>query len=276
MKGNPSHFGYLPRDSVVHRLNPLTKLSVLICFAILTVVLSSDILSVILLSFLLLSYFGAGIRLRYVVGRLRSVFVFALIIAAAQLVFTFYGTLLFFLIPPLIPGFGPFFPITTSGVANAIILGLRLINIVLASALFIATTDPTLFAVALTRLRIPYRYGFLLVLTLRLVPLFGQESSIVQNAQRTRGIPVDQGIIRGFLTRIRYTLLPLIFSALSRVDNLTLAMDGRGFGYAKTRTYHRHSVFRAIDWIATVSSLTLTILLIWQYAFLLPLPRLLG
>ncbi len=274
MKGKHLHFGYLPHSSVVHRLNPLTKLTVLTCIAILTIALSSDITSLFLLAFLLLSYFGAGISLRHVIDRLRSIFAFALLIAVAQLVFTSYGTLLFFLIPPLTPGFGPFFPITMSGVANAIVLGLRLINIVLASALFIATTDPSLFAAALTRLRIPYRYSFLLVLTLRLVPLFDQESAIVQNAQRTRGIPVDRGVIRGFLTRIRYTFFPLIFSALSRVDNLTLAMDGRGFGYAKTRTYHRAPRFTPGDFLVTLTSFLVTGFFLYQFAFIWTLPRL--
>jgi energy-coupling factor transport system permease protein len=161
-----------------------------------------------------------------------------------------------------------------TGIANAIVLGLRLINIVLASSLFIATTDPMLFAVALTRLRIPYRYSFTLVLTLRLVPLFDHESSIVQNAQRARGIPVDRGVIRGFLTRVRYTFFPLIFSALSRIDNLTLAMDGRGFGYARTRTYHRQPSFGIVDWVVTLTSLIVTSILLWKFAFVLPLPRL--
>ncbi|MFX1473895.1 MAG: energy-coupling factor transporter transmembrane component T family protein [Promethearchaeota archaeon] len=274
MKGRRPYFGYLSRRSVIHRLNPLTKLSVLVCFAILTVALSSDVFSLGFLAFLLFSYFGAGISLRYVVSRLRSILAFALMIAVVQLVFTSYGIVLFFLIPPLIPGFGPFFPITMTGVANAIVLGLRLINIVLASSLFIATTDPTLFAVALTRLRIPYRYSFTLVLTLRLVPLFDQESSIVQNAQRTRGIPVDRGVIRGFLTKVRYTFFPLIFSALSRVDNLTLAMDGRGFGYAKTRTYHRQPSFGIVDWVVTLAGLIVTSILLWIFPFVLPLPRL--
>ncbi len=276
MKGKHLHFGYLPHSSVIHRLNPLTKLTVLTCIALLTILFNSDITSLVLLAFLLLSYFAAGISLRQIISRLRSIFVFALFIAVVQLIFTSYGALLFFLIPPLAPGLGPFFPITMSGVSNAIVLGLRLINIVLVSAIFIATTDPTLFAVALTRLRIPYRYSFLFVLTLRLVPLFDQESAIVQDAQRTRGIPVDRGVIRGFLTRIRYTFFPLVFSALNRIDNLTLAMDGRGFGYAKTRTYHRQPSFRSVDWIITIASLIITSLLLWQYTFLLPLPRLLG
>ncbi|MFX1561889.1 MAG: energy-coupling factor transporter transmembrane component T family protein [Promethearchaeota archaeon] len=266
--------GYLPRQSFIHHLNPLTKLAILVCVAILTVTLVSEVAALIILAFLLLAYFGASINPLSFSRRLRYILTFALIIALVQLIFTSYGTLIFYLIPPILPGFGPYFPITSSGVANAIILALRLINIVLASGLFVATTDPTLFAVALTHLRLPYRYGFLLVLTLRLVPLFDQEASTVYNAQRIRGINLDQGVIRGFLRRLRYTFIPLIVSALSRVDTLTLAMDGRGFGYAKTRTYLRQSSFTRTDWVITLTGIILTGIILWHFIFISPLPKL--
>lgn len=264
--------GYLPRDSFVHRLDPLTKFTILLLVAILTVTLVSDIVVLAIFLFLLVGFVGARISIGYAVRRLRRLLTFIILIAFVQLLFTPYGTILFFLIPPLVPGFGPFLPITTAGITNAINLAFRLINIVLASTLFVATTDPTLFAASLNRLRVPYRYSFILVLALRLVPLFDQEASIVQNAQLVRGIPVDRGLIHGFLRRIRYSFLPLIFSAITRVDSLTLAMDGRGFGYAKTRTYLRRPSFRAIDWLLTSFAILLTVFFIWFFLFIMPLP----
>jgi len=274
MTGPRPRFGFAPRRSFVHRLNPLTKLVVLVCIALLTVTLLSDVIAFAILLFVLLSYFGAGIGLRLAFARLRRLIGLVLLIAFVQLIFTPYGTLLFYLIPQLFPGFGPFLPVTLSGVFNAVFLVLRLLNIVLASALFVFTTDPTLFAVALTRLHISYRYAFTLILALRLVPLFDEEMSHVRDAQSARGISVDRGILRGFFTRIRHTFLPMIFSALSRVDTLTLAMDGRGFGYARKRTYARRPRFAAKDWFITISSLLLTGFLLWHYLFVAPVPRL--
>jgi len=276
MKLRTSSFGYLQRKSFIHRLNPLTKFLVLILIVILTVTLVSDIVSITIFSFLLLGFVGAGISLRYAFGRLRRLLTFIVLIAIVQLLFSPYGTILFFLIPPLAPGIGPFFPITTTGIANAINLAFRLINIVLASALFVASTDPSRFAAALTSLRIPYRYGYALVLALRLVPLFDEESNTVQSAQRARGLPVDQGFIRGFLRRIRYTFMPMLFSALGRVDALTLAMDGRGFGFAPTRTYLSFPGFNSKDWIIVSTSIILTSLFLWYFLFLAPLPHILG
>ncbi|MFX1492544.1 MAG: energy-coupling factor transporter transmembrane component T family protein [Promethearchaeota archaeon] len=276
MKMRTSSFGYLQRDSFIHRLNPLTKFAVLILLVVLTVTLVSDIVSLFIFLFLLLGFVGADISLRYAFGRLRRLIAFILLIAFVQLLFTHYGVILFYLIPPLAPGFGPFFPITSAGIANAINLAFRLINIVLASALFVATTDPSRFAAALTSLRIPYRYGYTLVLALRLVPLFDEESNTVQAAQRARGIPVDQGIIRGFLRRVRYTFMPMLFSALGRVDALTLAMDGRGFGYAPTRTYLIFPDFTRKDWVIVFASIFLTSFFLWYFLFIAPLPHIIG
>jgi energy-coupling factor transport system permease protein len=271
-----SSYGYLQRQSFVHRLNPLTKFLVLILIVILTVTLISEVVSFCIFVFLLLGFIGAGISLRYAFSRLRRLLVFILLISLVQLLFTPSGIILFYLIPPLAPGFGPFLPITTVGIANAINLAFRLINIILASALFVATTDPSRFAAALTSLRIPYRYGYTLVLALRLVPLFDEESNTVQAAQRARGIPVDQGVIRGFFRQVRYTFMPMLFSALGRVDALTLAMDGRGFGYAINRTYLNFPDFSIKDWIIVSTSIVLTVLLLWSFLFVIPLPHIIG
>jgi energy-coupling factor transport system permease protein len=275
MKMRTSSFGYLQRHSFVHRLNPITKFIVLILIVILIVTLVSDIVALCIFGFLLLGFIGARISLRYAFGRLRRLLAFILLIALVQLLFTPYGTVLFYLIPPLAPGFGPFFPITTSGIANAFDLAFRLINIVLASALFVASTDPSRFAAALTSIHIPYRYGYTLVLALRLVPLFDEESNTVQSAQRARGIPVDQGAIRGFLRRVRYTFMPLLFSALGRVDSLTLAMDGRGFGHAPTRTFLGFPKYSLVDWLIVIASVLLTGFFLWYFLFVIPLPHIL-
>jgi energy-coupling factor transport system permease protein len=276
MKMRTSSFGYLQRNSFVHRLNPLTKFIVLILIVILAITLVSEIVALFIFGFLFIGFIGAGISLRYAFGRLRRLLAFILLIAIVQLLFTPYGTVLLYLIPPLAPGFSPFFPITTAGIANAFNLAFRLINIVLASALFVASTDPSRFAAALTSIRIPYRYGYTLVLALRLVPLFDEESNTVQSAQRSRGIPVDQGVIRGFLRRVRYTFMPMLFSALGRVDSLTLAMDGRGFGYAQTRTYFVFPEFTISDGLIVIVSLLLTGFFLWTFLFVTPLPHIFG
>jgi energy-coupling factor transport system permease protein len=113
--------------------------------------------------------------------------------------------------------------------------------------LFVAVTDPTLLAHALTMLRIPYRYSFALVIALRFLPLFESENQVVRLAQKSRGIKPEVGGLRKITRTIQYTFFPLIVSSLSRVDALSISMDGRGFGYNESRTYLRKSEWRISD-----------------------------
>jgi energy-coupling factor transport system permease protein len=102
------------------------------------------------------------------------------------------------------------------------------------------------------RAGLPYRYGFALITALRLVPTFEQEGRTVYAAQLARGVQYDVRSPRRFLTLVRQFLLPLLVSALSKVDILAVSMEGRCFGKHQTRTFLRqvHTTWR--DGLATV------------------------
>jgi energy-coupling factor transport system permease protein len=156
------------------------------------------------------------------------------------------GTVLGYVIPQL-NNLGPFFPITNYGIERGLAITTRFLLVVLSSMLFAAVTDPTLLAHSLTRLRIPYRYTFALVIALRFMPLFDSENQIVRMAQKSRGIQPEVGGFRKILRTIQYTFFPLLVSSLSRVESLAMSMDGRGFGYSENRTYFRKSTWKTTD-----------------------------
>jgi len=162
------------------------------------------------------------------------------------------GTILGFFIPSL-NGFGPYFPITDYGVERGLSISLRFLLVVLSSMLFVSVTDPTLLAHSLTKLRIPYRYSFALVIALRFLPLFDSENYTVRLAQKSRGIKPEVGGLRKIFRTIQYTFFPLLVSALSRVESLAISMDGRGFGYSPTRTYFRKSTWKITDSLLVIS-----------------------
>jgi energy-coupling factor transport system permease protein len=162
------------------------------------------------------------------------------------------GTVLGFVIPQL-NNFGPFLPITDYGLERGLSIALRFLIVVLSSMLFVAVTDPTLLAHSLTRLRIPYRYTFALVIALRFLPLFDSENQVVRMAQKSRGIQPEIGGFRKILRTIQYTFFPLLVSSLSRVESLSISMDGRGFGYSENRTYFRQSTWKITDSLLTIS-----------------------
>lgn len=121
------------------------------------------------------------------------------------------------------------------------------------------TTSPNDLAYALIQTGVPYRYGFALVTAIRLVPVFEEEASIVYQAQLARGIQYDSRNLKRFLILARQFLLPMLVSALSKVDSLSVSMEGRCFGKYKNRTFLREVHYDWYDYLSLVLLLIATI-----------------
>jgi energy-coupling factor transport system permease protein len=220
---------YQSGDSLFHRLHPLTKAAWLVfgtasVFAVRSPWLVGGTVVLLLLGFLL-----AGVRL----DRLRGTRLFvstAFLLGLLQILFVREGAVIFEV--------GPL-AITSGGLEVGIYIAGRFLSVVLLSYLFVLTTEPNDLAHALMRAGLPYRTGFALVTALRLVPVFEQEGQIVYNAQLARGVSYDVRSPRRFLTLARQFVLPLLISALGKVDVLAVSMEGRCFGKYPTRTFLR-------------------------------------
>lgn len=130
-------------------------------------------------------------------------------------------------------------PVTAAGLEGGLRVAGRLLAVVLASHLFVKTTDPSSLAQALMKAGLPVRWGFALVTALRLVPVFRVEAHHVYRAQLVRGMPYDTPGPRRWWLLLRRWLLPLLVSALRTAHALSLAMEGRGFGLYRRRTFRR-------------------------------------
>jgi len=172
---------------------------------------------------------ASGIPLRGLVPGRRFVVVFALVLFVAQALSVRSGAVL--VSEP--------FRVTTLGILSGAEMGLRFLLILAASALFVRTTDPDRLADGLVRLRVPYRYAYLVVLALRFVPFFEDELRAVRDAQRMRGLEVSVRGLRRALQTARLTFVPVIVSALHRVDTIAISMKGRCFGLHARRTSSR-------------------------------------
>ena len=236
------------------RVNPLLKLLLLILTVTGIMIYPSWRLSSLLLVIVILLFRVSRVSLNLSRNRTRFLIIFSILLLVFQVLITVNGTVLGFLIPQL-NTFGPFFPITDYGLERGLSIASRFLLVVMSSMLFVAVTDPTLLAHSLTRLKIPYRYTFALVIALRFLPLFDSENQIVRMAQKSRGIQPE---VRGFkkiLRTIQYTFFPLLVSSLSRVETLATSMDGRGFGYSENRTYFRKSTWKITDSLLVILGL---------------------
>ena len=233
---------YQPGSSVFHRLHPLVKGVWLLFGTVILFVVPSPWVVFSSVGLLLLAFSRAGLSLGQVRGA-RLFITTALLLGALQVLFVRQGIVLT-RVGSLI--------ITADGIEAGVYVTGRFISVVLLSYLFVLTTDPNDLAYALMRAGVPYRYGFALVTALRLVPAFEQEGQIVYNAQLARGVQYDVRSPRRFLTLARQFFMPLLVSALGKVDTLAVSMEGRCFGKYPTRTFLREIHPTRLDAVAMI------------------------
>lgn len=141
---------------------------------------------------------------------------------------------------------------TAFGMAAGLCVMARLLAILLASALFVTTTEPISLAYALMRIGVPYRWGFALVAALRLVPVCRLEAHHVYQAQLVRGVGYETAGPRKWWLMLRHLCLPLLVSALRTSDSLSLSMEGRAFGLYARRTFIREVRVGGRDLVAGI------------------------
>ena len=202
---------------------------------------------------LLLLFPVAGVRL----DRLSGVRLFAstaLMLGLLQVFFVREGRVLVNMAPLVI---------TTEGLSRGGYIAGRFISVMLLSYLFVLTTEPSDLVYTLMRTGLPYRYGFALITALRLVPTFEEEGLIVYNAQLARGIRYDVRKPSRYLLLARQFVLPLLISALGKVDVLAVSMEGRCFGKYPTRTFLREVRITWLDGVSLGILLVCLVVLVW-------------
>ncbi|NLA12217.1 MAG: energy-coupling factor transporter transmembrane protein EcfT [Firmicutes bacterium] len=241
---------YEPANTALHRMHPLLKLELLLCFSVLVFTLSHYLCGLLLFAILLGGYWAAGLGFKFFWRRLRFILVFSLFIFVVHIVFVREGVLLW-----RDDLWGLRLEIWSLGLNHGLLLVFRFLNTIGASYLFVVATDPNKLAYALMQAGLPYRYGFMLITALRFIPLFFQEMEQVRRAQMAKGIEIEKLSLKNFTRAVRYLFVPLVLSALSKVDTLTISMESRAFGLHPRRSYLESQPFSGRHRLAALAIL---------------------
>lgn len=117
--------------------------------------------------------------------------------------------------------------------------------------LFITATNPSEFASSLNAVGVSYRIGYSVALALRYIPDIQRDYRNISTAQQARGVELGKKV--KLHKRVRNSisvLMPLIMSSLSRIEAISNAMELRGFGKEKKRTWYVQRKFSSRDYIA--------------------------
>jgi len=130
--------------------------------------------------------------------------------------------------------------------------------IVFASMQFFTSASPQEFTLMLMKFKIPYRFAMLVGLGVRFLPLMKAEYVSIIDSQRTRGLKMESAWdnLKGIIP----TFMPFLYRSVRRATETALAMELRGYGRNKTRTFSSNLTIKHYD-IALISTMLLVIIM---------------
>ena len=235
---------YIHGNSPLHKLDPRTKLVVLMVISILVLqTFTFPKLGIFVAFFMLLAHYS-GVRTGILVRSIRPMLVF----------FTFI-----FLMHLFLTEGKPIFQIgfvhpTFEGLATGTIITARFVLLMLFASLLTATTRPTMITNGIERMLRPLplkRFGLssfdiatMMSLSIRFVPVLLDTARQIRYAQVSRGLDFRHNIFRGALT----TITPMIRESMQTADELAIAMEGRCY-QGDFRTSLFELKMRSVDWV---------------------------
>lgn len=140
---------------------------------------------------------------------------------------------------------------------------LKYFTIIPAVFIFVVTTNPSEFAASLNRIGISYNIGYAVAIALRYIPDVQDDFHKIKNAQEARGIEMSgKAKLTQRIKSVAAIIFPLIFTSVERIDMVSNAMELRGFGKYKKRTWYMGRKLQRNDYI------TLTAVLLFAAAAL--------
>ncbi|MEM0005355.1 MAG: energy-coupling factor transporter transmembrane component T [Ignisphaera sp.] len=136
----------------------------------------------------------------------------------------------------------------------------RILCIAIPILVLLSTTTPWQIIQAFAKVGITYTYVYPFIIALRFIPIVFSEMKNIYDAQRARGLDFEKGRVMDRVKRLAAIVIPTIVCSIIRAKDLIEAMELRGFGYSKKRTFYKSIKFRKMDalFIVVIASLYLT------------------
>ena len=239
---------FFPGESIIHRLDPRTK--IFSVFVLMILIFAAD--GVPAYTFLTLMTCAAVVVSKIPpLTVLKSLKPISWIILFTLLIhlFTHKGEVLaeFWV-----------FKLTDEGLVFGILISLRLILLMIFSSLLTFTTSPIQLTDAMEKILSPlkiigvpaHEFAMMMTIALRFIPTLIEELDKIVKAQKSRGVDFESGNIIQRLKNFVPVLVPLFLSSFRRADELATAMEARCYRGGEGRTHYRQLKFSKLDLLA--------------------------
>jgi len=241
---------FFPGDTLVHRLDPRTKLIAVVLY-IVALFQAGGVVGYMLLILAAAACMAVShISPKSIFKGLKPM-IFIIILTGALNIFYTTGT-------PVLPGW----IITWEGIIRAVKMILRIVLLITGTFLLTYTTSPMaltdgleLLMNPMKKIKVPvHEMTIMMSMALRFIPTLIEETDKIMSAQKARGADFETG---GLIKRARALLpilVPLFVSAFRRADELAVAMESRCYHGGQGRTRMKQLRFAGIDYGALLAS----------------------
>ena len=237
---------YFPGSSVIHRLDPRTKLISVVIYIVALFCAESWVSYGVMLAFLLAAITISGIPPKSIVRGMKPLVFILLFPAVLNLFYTDGGVVLVRL---------GSLAITTEGLKRAFFMIWRILMLISGTFLLTYTTSPISLTDGLEsllgplkKLHVPvHELSMMMCIALRVIPTLIEETDKIMNAQKARGADFETGSIIDRAKALIPVLVPLFISAFRRADELATAMECRCYQGGEGRTKMKLLRFSRLD-----------------------------
>ncbi|MDO4835551.1 MAG: energy-coupling factor transporter transmembrane component T [Clostridia bacterium] len=252
---------FVAGDSVIHKLDPRTKIGMMILYIVMTFLVKKIYFLAIPFAYLVIELVLSGISLRYILNSLKPI--------RFLLIFMFLLNLFFTKGEHVWLDLG-FWQLTGEAVLQSCFLAVRIILLVAGASMLTLTTSPIALTDGIERLFAPlkifhfpaHELAMMMTIALRFVPTLMDESEKIRNAQMSRGADFESGNIFKRVKSMIPILIPLFVSSFRKADELAIAMESRCYHGGEGRTRMHQLKFRLADLLAILITLAFVAVLI--------------
>jgi len=240
---------FFPGDTVVHRLDPRTKLILMITYITGLFMAKGFPAYGFMLVLLITCLAISRIKPKAVLKGLKPIFIIICLTVVLN-IFFIRGETILFQYKAII--------ITEEGVYTAVFMAMRLMMLIVGTFLLTYTTSPITLTDGLERMLSPlkkiklpvHEFAMMMSIALRMIPTLIEETDKIMSAQKSRGADFETGGLIKRAKAILPLIIPLFISAFRRADELATAMESRCYHGGEGRTKLKVLRFSRIDFIA--------------------------
>ena len=247
---------FFPGNTIVHRLDPRTKILAVVLYIVALFSANSVLTYAIVMVALTVSILVSKVPFRSLTKGLKPIIIIVIFTAVMNLFFT-KGT-------PVCDVW-LLRHITWEGLVAAVKMLLRIVMLIMGTFLLTYTTSPIALTDGLEsllgflkKIKAPiHELSMMMSIALRFIPTLIEETDKIMSAQKARGADFESGNIFRRAKALVPILVPLFISAFRRADELATAMECRCYHGGEGRTALHVLRYRASDWLVIIGFILL-------------------